>query len=434
MDIKILKGDIVYALSSENTMFIEDGFLVIKDGLVEDAYKELPSKYLTEDIEDYTGKIIMPGMIDLHVHAPQYSFRGLGMDLELIDWLNTYTFKEESKYKDIEYAKEAYKIYVDDLVKSTTTRACIFGTVHKEATISLMELLEETGLKTQVGKVNMDRESPNYYIDRSAKESAEETIDLIERTKHLKNTKPIITPRFVPTCSDELMMRLAKVREEYDLAVQSHLSENLKEIEWVKELNKKSKSYGDAYDMFGLFGGDYKAIMAHCVYSDDEEMNLMKKNNVYVAHCPDSNTNLASGIAPIKKYMRNGVSVGLGSDVAAGYSISMFKAIVDVIQASKLYWRLIDDSYTPLSVGEAFYLATLGGGSFFGKVGTFKKGYEADIIVLDDSSIKCPYKLKLEERFERVFYLSNEDNLVSKYVAGKQVYARKSHVKDKVLR
>ena len=180
MNIKILQGDIVYALSSENTMFIENGYLVVKDGLVEGAYKELPSEFLTEDIEDYTGKIIMPGMIDLHVHAPQYAFRGLGMDLELLDWLNTYTFKEEAKYKDIEYAKEAYKIYVDDLVKSTTTRACIFGTIHKEATITLMELLEESGLKTQVGKVNMDRESPRYYKDNSVLESIEDTIDIIE--------------------------------------------------------------------------------------------------------------------------------------------------------------------------------------------------------------------------------------------------------------
>ena len=199
----------------------------------------------------------------------------------------------------------------------------------------------------------------------------------------------------------------------------------MSEIVLVSNLNPKSKFYADAYDMFGLFGGDYKAIMAHCVYPKDEEIDLMKKNNVYVAHCPDSNVNLASGIAPVRKYMKNNMHVGLGTDVAAGYSISMFKAIVDAVQVSKLYWRLVDNSMSPLTINEAFYLATLGGGSFFGKVGTFKKGYEADIIVIDDSDIKCPYKLSLEERFERLFYLATDNNLVSKYVSGEIVYENK---------
>ena len=227
-------------------------------------------------------------MTDLHVHAPQYSFRGLGMDLELLDWLNVNTFPEEAKYSNIEYAKKAYSIFVEDLKKEATTRACIFATINNESTLLLMEMLEKSNLCTYVGKVNMDRNSSEDLCEESAEISLEETDKWIaDALKRFKNTKPILTPRFVPSCSDELMKGLGILQKKYKLPVQSHLSENLSEISWVKKLNPKSNCYGDAYDMFGLFGGSGKTVMAHCVYSTEEEIELMKKNKVFIAHCPE---------------------------------------------------------------------------------------------------------------------------------------------------
>ena len=258
-------------------------------------------------------------MVDLHVHAPQYTFRGLGMDLELLEWLNINTFPEEAKYKNIEYAEKAYKLFVDDLKSGTTTRACIFATIHNEATLLLMELLEKSNLCTYVGRVNMDRNSSENLCESSAQTSLEETNTwILKSMEKFKKTKPILTPRFVPSCSDKLMDGLGIIQRKFHLPVQSHLSENISEVSWVKKLNPKSYCYGDAYDMFGLFGGNGKTVMAHCVHSTEEEIELMKKNKVFIAHCPESNINLSSGIAPIRKYLKLGMNVGLGSDVAGG--------------------------------------------------------------------------------------------------------------------
>ena len=203
--------------------------------------------------------------------------------------------------------------------------------------------------------------------------------------------------------------------------MQSHLSENFGEIEWVKELCPGTHFYGEAYHQFQLFGGDCPTIMAHCVHSSEEELALMKKQGVYVAHCPQSNTNLSSGIAPARHYLEAGLHVGLGTDVAGGFSLSMFRAMADAIQVSKLRWRLIDQTQAPVTLEEAFYMATIGGGSFFGKVGSFEKGYEFDAMILDDSNIRHPQEISTRDRLERLVYLSDDRNLVGKYVQGRKV-------------
>ena len=234
---------------------MDDGYLVCENGRIAGVFSALPAQYAALPLLDYTGKLILPGMTDLHVHAPQFAFRGLGMDLELLEWLNTYTFPEESKYADLEYADRAYTSFVDHLRRSTTTRAAIFATIHVPATRLLMEKLEASGLVTYVGKVNMNRNCPPYLRELSTNHSLRDTERWILDTKDaFQRTKPILTPRFIPSCTDDLMFGLARLREQYDLPVQSHLSENYSEIDWIRELCPKSKFYGDAYDQFGLFG------------------------------------------------------------------------------------------------------------------------------------------------------------------------------------
>ena len=148
----------------------------------------------------------------------------------------------------------------------------------------------------------------------------------------------------------------------------------------------------------------------------------MKERGVFVAHCAQSNMNLASGAAPVRTYLEQGISMGLGTDMAGGYSISIFRAMTDSIQASKLRWRLLDETKAPLTMEEAFYLGTLGGGAFFGNVGSFEKGYELDAIVIDDSRLLPPHVLSLRERLERVIYLSDERDITDKYVAGVKLF------------
>lgn len=416
----ILHGNIIYSKNKDTLEIIENGYVVCSEGISKGVFSYIPSEYKDFELIEYNDKIIIPGLVDLHVHAPQYNFRSVGMDCELLEWLEKHAFPEEAKFSDTEYAEKAYSLFTEDLKTGYTTRACIFGTLHKEASLILMEQLEKSGLKTMVGKVNMDRNCPDYLCESSAEKSIAETIAFIEDSKKFKNTKPIITPRFIPSCTDELMYSLSELVKKYNLPIQSHLSENPSEIEWVKELCPFSTSYGNAYDRFGML--DNKTIMAHCVHMTDEELKLMKDKNAFVAHCPESNLNLASGISPVSEMLDKGIKIGLGSDVSGGTTLSILRAMSLAAQCSKLYWRYINSSYKPLTLENIFFMATKGGGEFFGKVGSFENGYEFDALVIDDSLIKTTIEFPIKERLERVVYLGNKHNLVSKFVSGNKIF------------
>lgn len=418
----VIRGDICWSEGPAKFMTREDSYLVCVDGLVEGVFKKLPDRFKNLMLYDYRKKLIIPGISDLHVHAPQYAYRGMHMDIELLEWLDTVTFPIESRYKNEEFAREAYSIFVEDMKRSVTTRASVFATLHVPATKILMELFEASGLVAYVGKVNMDRNSNSYLIE-TAEQSLEDTREWIESTADkYENVKPIITPRFIPSCTDELMRGLSALAHEKGIPVQSHLSENLGEIAWVKELCPWADSYPDAYDKFGMYGGDVKTIMAHCIHMTDDEIGRLAEQGVFVAHSPQSNENLRSGVAPIRKMLDMGAKVGLASDIAGGAHINMFRHITDAIQCSKLRWRLQDDTLPALSMREAFFLATKGGGEFFGKVGSFEKGYEFDAVVLDDSNLRTPLKLELEARLERTVYLAESGNVYAKFVRGTKLF------------
>lgn len=420
----ILKGNIVYSKNKDELRILKDHYLISESGLVKGVFEKVPPEYAQVSVSDYGECLIIPGLTDLHVHAPQYTFRAMGMDMELLEWLETNTFPEEAKYQDLEYARRAYRIFTDNLKRSATTRACIFGTIHRDATLLLMDQLEQSGLVTYVGKVNMDRNCPDYLREESAEESGIQTVEWIKDVLHKKyqNTMPILTPRFTPSCSDELMENLKKIQMYYQIPVQSHLSENPGEIAWVKELCPWSEFYGDAYDRFGLFGADCKTVMAHCVYSGKEEQQRMKENGVFIAHCPESNMNLSSGVAPVRTFLEEGLHVGIGSDVAGGSTENLFKAMALAIQASKLRWRMQDDGLKPLTLEEVFYIATKGGGEFFGNVGSFEPGFELDAVVLDDTRIVHSQNLDVRARLERMIYLADEREVRAKYVRGREIY------------
>ena len=426
----ILKGNVCQTPTPQKLDLHPNAYIVCVDGISMGVFDQIPQQYNSLPLHDYGDKLIFPGMIDLHIHAPQYAFRGMCMDLELMDWLNSYTFPEEEKYEDLAYAQKAYAMFVQALQKGATTRSCIFATRHRFATELLMQQMENSGIISYVGKVNMDREASANLTEASAEVSAYDTFAWINAVKDkFHNTKPILTPRFIPCCTDKLMEELREIQMAYGIPVQSHLSESKSEIDFVKFLRPDNPFYGDSYNQYDLFGKnddlgtDVKTVMAHCVWSTDDEVALMKKNGVFVAHCPSSNMNLSSGIAPIRKYLDLGLNIGLGTDIAAGHSDSIFRAITDAIQVSKMYFRMVDEQYKPLVFSEAFYLATKGGGAFFGKVGSFEEGYELDAVVMDDSVLVHPQPLNLAERAERAVYLGlDEKSITAKYVAGNKIF------------
>lgn len=414
----LVHGDLCFSTAPRHIETMEASYLHVKDGKCISCYKELPEALSSLEIKDYGGNLIIPGMVDLHLHAPQYAYRGTKMDLPLLDWLNINTFPEEAKYEDMNYAKAAYKNFVEDLKESPTTRAVIFATLHKEATLCLMDLLEKSGLETMVGKVNMDRNSPDYLTEHSAEESLENTRNWLKAIpKDYRHCHPILTPRFTPTCSDALMEGLGKIKEEEGIPLQSHLSENKAEISWVKELCPGTKNYGESYDRYGLL---QHSVMAHCVHTKEDELELLKERECYICHCPQSNTNLQSGVAPVKHFLEKGAKLGLGTDIAGGANLSMFRAITDAIHASKLRsCLLLEDA--AITLEEAFYMASLSGGGFFGKAGSFLTGYEADFLVYERKRESIREE-SLLERLEMLLYTEKElFRMKAKFVSGRQI-------------
>lgn len=416
---KIYRANIIFTPTPGKLEIIPHGYIVVKsNGLVEGIYKELPENMdWRRQVMDFGDKLLIPAFNDLHVHAPQYRNMGLALDLELLPWLNTYTFPEESKYADPEYARRLYRRFVHELWMQGTMRSAVFATIHPEATRILADLFIQAGMGAMVGLVGMNRNSPDTLQNTTA--------EVIEGMRMLKEhldehgdgrVQPIITPRFVPSCSDKMLTALGAYAKETGLPVQSHLSENRSEINWVKELEPDTTCYGDAYNKYGLFG-QTPTLMAHCCYTDGEEMELMRKNGVYVVHCPMSNSNLSSGMAPIRKFLNAGINVALGTDVSAGHHMSMLRVMQYAIQVSKLNYAQTKGEMPFLSLSEVFYLATKGGGSFFGKVGSFEPGYEFDALLVDDSYLNYDH-YTLEQRLERYIYLGDDRDIKRRFCRG----------------
>ncbi|KDR94358.1 guanine deaminase [Peptoclostridium litorale DSM 5388] len=416
-NITIIKGNIAYTKTLEKFEIHEDSFIVAKDGKIEGIYADIPSKYRSFEIEDYGDRIIIPGFVDLHVHAAQYMQSGIGMTRQLLEWLNDYTYNLERKFQDEEFAEMAYEAFADKLLSVGTLRSCIFASSSTKGTQILFEALRKKGLGAYVGKVNMDTNAPGFIIE-STKNSIEGTKQLIEMYKGEGLVKPIITPRFAPTSTKGLLKELGDLAVKYGIPVQSHVNENREEMEWVREIFPDNKSYIDVYDSNSLFG-QTPTVMAHAIYLEEEEIEYMREKGVFIAHCPDSNINVRSGIMPLRKYIDRGLKIGLGSDVAGGHKIGMNEAIVRAVQLSKIL-NIMDKSYRPVEFSEAFYIGTKGGGEFFGNTGSFEDGYSLDALVIEDEKA-IAQNYSILDRLEKFIYTGDDRNICARYVEGVKI-------------
>jgi len=417
--IRILKGNLVHTPQMDGFSIHPNSYLVIRDGLVENIYTVLPDRYKGTAVEDYGENLIFPGFCDLHAHAPQYINIGIGYDEELLPWLMKYTFPLESRYSDLPFARECYKRFINSLWKKGTTRVSVFATIHLPATRLLFDLFKSSGLGAYIGKVNMDRNSIPALLE-TTRSSLADTLAFVESCTDEKGlVRPILTPRFVPSTTPELMRGLGDMAEKYDLPVQSHVSENRSEIQFVRELHPDIASFTEVYETFGLLRPD-RTIMAHAVHLSESEAKIMHDRRIRIAHCPQSNFNMSSGIMPLRKYLDMGISVGLASDVAGGHLLGMPQNMVSACMASNQYWfDHPEDKQVCLS--EAFYLATKGSGSFFGKVGSFEPGYEADVIVADGGVEDCLLERTIEERVQQFIYEGDDRNILRRFVRGEEL-------------
>ncbi|MBQ9980695.1 MAG: amidohydrolase family protein [Oscillospiraceae bacterium] len=414
-----LLGDIIHTPKAGEVEIHYGSYLVCRAGRVAGIYPRLPEWFENEEVIDCTGKLIIPGMVDMHLHAAQYGARGFGMDLEQNEWLHNFAYPEEYCFEFPEYAEKMYTSFADELLHSTTTRACIYGSVHTDATVTLMKKLEQRGLRAYVGKVNMDRNAPEYYSE-TLDGSVEETLRWLELSNEFKKVKPILTPKCIFNVSDALMEQLGKIRDSHYLPVQSCLSETKGELEQRGELCPDCNTGAEAYSRFGMLGGAGGCVMAHCVHSDENELEALSRAGAYIAHCPASNLNLSAGIAPAARCLRDNMHIGLGTDLAAGESLNLCTAITAAVKVSKMHALTVDTETKPLSLVEALYMATKGGGEFFGQVGSFEPGYDFDALVIDDSPIAGNGRCTLLQRLERFIYLS-DGKVEAKFIKGDKV-------------
>ncbi|WHI44863.1 guanine deaminase [Microbulbifer sp. VAAF005] len=427
----IFQGDILHftsdpAKTSKAYEYIEDGGLIVKDGIIAGiiSEEEISVKKRGAEIVDYRGKLILPGFIDSHIHYPQTGMIAAHGE-QLLEWLKEYTFPTERKFSDKEHAKEVAEFFISQLLKNGTTSALVFGTVHPESVDALFEVAQRENMRLIAGKVLMDRNAPEYLQD-TPQSAYSDSKKLIERWHNKDRLSYAITPRFAPTSTPEQLKQAAKLLDEYpDVYMHTHVSENKDEINWVKSLFPEANSYLDVYNIYGL-NRDH-SVFAHGIYLDDKEMESMASVGSAIAFCPTSNLFLGSGLFPLNRGEEINVSVGLGTDVGAGTSFSMLETMDEAYKVVQLQKSIgNNNNIKTLSPLKAFYLATLGSAKALDiddKVGNFEKGKEADFIVIDlKSTDLMDFRMKsvktLEEKLFALQVLGDDRAIYSTYIMG----------------
>jgi guanine deaminase len=412
---KLIHADIVCSKDREHLAVYEDSYIGVEDGLVQGIWQEVPEDLRGAEIIDYGDAVLIPAFTDLHVHAPQYLNRGLEMDLLLYDWLYKCTFPMEARFADIEFAKSVYDAFVDDMLANGTMHACVYGTIHSEATSYLIEKMESKGMKAFVGKINMNRDALEDLVEDTAA-SISETEAFLERYSSNKHAKPILTPRFAPTCTGDLLSGLGRLAEKYEVGVQTHLVESKWEAEQAGILFPECSCDTEIYEKAGLLGHG-PLIGGHFIFPKEEDIQILKKYGGFAAHCPDATVSIIAGIMETGSLLDKGVNIGLGSDISAGHNIGVYSQAARAVQLSKLKEFYEPEGNRKISFPEAFWMATKSGGAVFGKTGAFEKNFAFDALVIDGLSDEAR-KLTPAQTVERFCYIGTKENIKARYLDG----------------
>ncbi|XP_046578345.1 guanine deaminase-like [Haliotis rubra] len=429
----VFHGTFVHSTKEEDMVIHSDMVIGVKRGKIifiehETSLPDLMSEYsVPRDNVRHLEKwqFLIPGLVDTHIHAPQYTFAGSNMDLQLYDWLNTYTYPTEAKFKDLTYAMDVYSKVVDRTLKNGTTTACYYATLHRDATNLLLQVIEKAGQRAYVGKVNMDCRTPSFYQE-TTEESLEETEKFVESTISKKNplVTPIITPRSIGTSSEELRTSLGQLSQQYQLPVQTHVLETRGDLATFDHLH--------VWDKAGLL--KHNTVLAHCVYMSEVQLDLLRQRGSGIAHCPNSNITLRSGFLDVRNVLAKGCKIGLATDVSGGYSSSMLDALRSASQVSKtiaIQREERGENYKMLSYKELFRLATLGGSEVMGldeTIGNFQVGKDFDAIVVDPLVENSPFDVFSTDTFsdiiQKFLFLGDDRNMIDVFVAGTRASGR----------
>jgi len=386
-----------------------------------------------------SDQFLLPGLVHLHIHAPQWPQLGKALDLPLEEWLQAYTFPLESRYSDTAYARTVYESLVDGLLANGTTTALYFATLHLPATQILADICLKRSQRALIGRVAMDDASqcPDFYRDPSAMVAEAETRAFIAYVHSMPGNqsgliKPVITPRFIPSCSDDLLRRLGALARETGCHVQTHCSESDWEDDYV--LKRCGKSDTAALDSFGLLSR--RTILAHGNFVGDDDIALIRERGSGIAHCPLSNVYFSDAVFPLRKILQQGVHVGLGSDIAGGASPSILDNARHAVIASRRLESGVDPALernqrrrpdSRIDAVTAFWLATAGGGSALDlPIGLFKEGYQFDALVIDGRSRESNLRVSADDAptdiLQKIIYLAGRTNIREVWVANRRVH------------
>ncbi len=399
--------------------YIEDGLLVVEDGAVArlgPAEELLPELADEAQVKDLSGKLIVPGLIDCHVHFSQVDIIA-SYGEQLLDWLNRYAYPAEAQFANADHARSVADFFLDELLRNGTTTALVFATVFPQSVDAIFAAAEERNMRLIAGKVLMDRMCPDELSD-DAETGYADSKALIERWHGKGRLGYAITPRFALTSSEEQLAAAGRLAAEYpDTWVHTHLAENLEEVNQIANQFSWSRSYLDVYDRFGLVRK--RSMFAHCLYVDDVDRALMAKNNAAGAFCPTSNLFLGSGLFDLDSMVAAGVGVGLATDVGGGTSLSMLRTMSEAYKVLHLQGQ-------SLPASRALYLATLGAAEALGLddcIGNLAVGKEADFIVLDRdgarmTSRRAQAATTIDELLFSLIFLGDDRNIAATYLQG----------------
>ena len=402
--------------------YFDDGLLVIDGGHIVnagDAASLLADLPADMPVRDFSGKLLVPGFIDCHVHFPQLDIIG-SYGAQLLDWLNQYAFPEEARFADPDHAREVARAFVDEMLANGTTTALVFGTVHAHSADAVFEAAEAKGMRLIAGKVLMDSNCPPELRD-DVDTGYTDSKALIERWHGKGRLGYAITPRFALTSSSAQLAAAGRLASEYpDVWVHTHLAENMDEVEEIARLFPDSRSYLDVYEQHGLLRE--RAVFAHCLHMDAQDRRSMATAGGAAAFCPTSNLFLGSGLFDLSSMREAGIRCGLGTDVGGGTSLSLLRT------ASEAY-KVLHLQEHALPAARALYLATLGAAEALyldDKIGNFAPGKEADFVVLDYEGTTLTKRRiaaasTIEEKLFALITLADDRNIAATYVNGEQI-------------